>query len=214
MTIRDVGACVEDRGAGPSPRAAPPPRMWPGPPSASQRSRRPAKSTMRPGGSGSPRADAAGRGRPHGAGAGSLPRWRPCSHRPRGRARSGRKGEGACAQPWRNSSPRRWRRFRATRCLVPTRAAGKGFAWQPCRTCQVQAATSCSRLEVQIRQFAQPVGAVEIGPFRAQNRQALAFGADLALEPLHVAHRGLGDDGLVIGPITQADHGQCGEEDA
>jgi hypothetical protein len=34
-------------------------------------------------------------------------------------------------------------------------------------------------LEVEIHQFPQPVGTVEIGPFGAQDRQALALGTDL-----------------------------------
>ena len=64
-------------------------------------------------------------------------------------------------------------------------------------------------LEVQIRQFAQPVGAIEIGPFGAQNRQALTFDANLPLQLLDLADRMLRQDVLVIRPIAEPDHRQC-----
>jgi hypothetical protein len=50
------------------------------------------------------------------------------------------------------------------------------------------------------RQFAQPVGAVQIGPFGALHRQRLAQAADLALQRAHLFQRGLGGVILAVGP--------------
>src|SRR5690606_2673122 len=66
-------------------------------------------------------------------------------------------------------------------------------------------------LEVDLGEFPQPVGAVQIGPFGVQHAQRLAHLADLGLKAAHLSQFALGPVILPVGPEAESHDGEGGE---